>query len=379
MSRVPLHEPVFAGNEWRYLKECLDTGWVSSAGAFVDRFERETAERMGCRRAVAVTTGTAALHLALEAAGVGAGDEVLVPSLTFIATANAPLYLGAKPRFVDCEDASLGMDPSTLAEWFERETELLPGGGRRTKDTGRRIAACVPMHVFGLPCRIDELAALCARNGIALVEDAAESLGSFWKGRAAGSFGIAGCLSFNGNKTLTTGGGGMVVTDSDAVADRVRHLSTQSKKNAATYLHDELGWNYRMPNLNAALGCAQLEQLDAFLARKRAIAERYRAGLAGVRGLSLLWEAEGGRSNFWLNAVRAETPERAAALLSRLNAAGVEARPVWTPGHLQPHLGTLATGSLSRAENAWKTVVNLPSGAGLTDAQVDRTLEVLRA
>lgn len=378
MSRIPLHEPVFAGNEWRYLKECLDTGWVSSAGAFVDRFERDTADRTGCRRAVAVGTGTAALHLALEAAGVKPGDEVLVPSLSFIATANAPLYLGAVSRFVDCENETLGMDPGALGDWLERMTEAA-AGGRRAKDTGRRVAACLPMHVFGLPARIEELVELCARHGLALVEDAAEALGSSWRGRAAGSFGLAGCLSFNGNKTLTTGGGGMVVTNSDAVADRVRHLSTQSKKDPATYLHDELGWNYRLPNLNAALGCAQLEQLDGFLARKRAIAERYRNGLAGVSGMRLLWERDGARSNFWLNAVRFESAERAAAQLARLNAAGVEARPVWTPGHLQPHLGTLSTGPLTRVEAAWKTCFNLPSGAGLSDHQVDRVIELLRA
>ncbi|MBI5247341.1 MAG: LegC family aminotransferase [Elusimicrobia bacterium] len=374
---VPLHEPEFAGNEWKYVKSCLDTGWVSSGGAFVTRFERETAARLGAREAVAVVNGTAGLHLALRAAGVGPGDEVLVPSITFIATANAAAYQGAVPRFVDSEPYSLGMDPVKLEAWLEKNTRLA-GKRRVERKSGRRVAACVPVHVFGHPARIVELAAICARYGIALIEDAAESLGSTYRGRACGSFGLAGCLSFNGNKTITTGGGGMVVSSNAAFAKRVRHLSTQAKKDAAVYLHDEVGYNYRLPNINAALGCAQLEGLDHALARKRRTAERYRDGLAGANGVSLVWEPAGARSNFWLNTARCDTPARAKRLQKRLNDAGYEARPLWTPCHRQPMFEKLSAGSLDTADALWRTCFNVPSSAALPGRAVDEIVRLLR-
>ncbi len=373
---LPLHEPILAGNEWRYVKECLDTAWVSSAGEYVTRFERMAAERAGTRHAVAVVNGTAALHLALQAAGVQRGDEVLVPSLTFIATANAAAYLGALPRFVDAEEPTFGMDPDRLAAWLKSDTELLAGGARRHKQSGRRVAACVPMHAFGHPVRIDALLEACA--GLPVVEDAAESLGSSYRGRPTGSFGLAGCFSFNGNKIVTTGGGGMVVTDDETVARRVRHLSTQAKKDSRAYLHDEVGYNYRLPNINAALGCAQLEQLDGFLESKRGIAGWYREELAGLAGLTLLWEPADARSNFWLNTVRADSSDKAAALMARLNGAGVESRPIWTPGHRQPMFEALTAGGAEVTDRLWRTCFNVPSSANLTRDDVARVCRLLR-
>lgn len=375
-TRVPLHEPVFAGNEWAYLKECVDTGWVSSAGAFVTRFERECAARAGVKHAVACSTGTAALHLAFVAVGVKAGDEVIVPSLTFIATANAAVYCGAIPRFADIEDSTLGLDPDALGAWLDASCERRDGACV-VRETGRRVGAIVPMHAFGRPCRVDRLAALCDRWGIPLVEDAAEALGSTYRGRACGAWSKAAALSFNGNKILTTGGGGMVLTDDDAVAERARHLSTQAKKDAATYLHDEVGYNYRLPNLNAALGCAQLEKLDDFLAAKRAAAGWYREGLSANPRFLLLPEPEGGRSNHWLHAIRARAPELAARAMAALNAAGLESRPIWTPCHRQPMFEPLSCGSLDRTDAAWRECFNVPSGARLTRADAQAVCAVL--
>lgn len=373
---VPLHEPEFAGNEWKYVKECLDTAWVSSAGAYVNRFEKDVAERLGAKDAVATVNGTAALHVALRAAGVQRDDEVLVPSITFIATANAVAYQGAIPRFVDAESERLGMDPVALVRWLDENTAV-SNGKRVVKKTGRRLAACLPMHVFGHPARITELMEVCARHQIPLIEDAAESLGSSYEGKACGSFSLAGCLSFNGNKVLTTGGGGMVVSSDVAFAARVRHLSTQAKKDPKTYLHDDVGYNYRLPNINAALGCAQLEQLDGFLARKRRIAEHYRAGLAGAPGVSLVWEPKGARSNFWLNTIRCDSPEKASRLLKRLNEEGFEARPLWTPCHRQPMFEPLSTGPLETADALWRTCFNVPSSATLKQSAVDEICRLL--
>lgn len=374
---IPLHNPVFAGNEWRYVKQCLDTGWVSSAGAFVTRFERAAARRIGVPHAVAMVNGTAALHLSLIAAGVTAGDEVLVPSLTFIATANSTVYLGAAPRFVDCERETFGMDPVKLERWLERHTRRR---GRETfvRATGRRLAACVPTHIFGHPARIEAIIAVCRRYGIPVIEDAAESLGSTYRGKATGSFGIAGCLSFNGNKIITTGGGGMVVTRSSKIARTAQHLSTQAKKNSATYLHDAVGYNYRLPNINAALGCAQMERLDVFLNRKRLVAQQYQKGLDGAAGVVLVWEPREARSNFWLNTVVASSKRRAHALMTRLNDHGLESRPLWTPCHRQPIFEPLTAGPIDVVDRLWETAINVPSSSDLSLKAVDRVCRLLR-
>ncbi len=365
---LSLHEPVFAGNEWSYVKECLDTGWVSSAGKFVDRFETDLARVCGTRRAVALVNGTAALDLALRLIGVRAGDEVIVPSLTFLATVNAVAYQGAVPLFADVEEPTFGLDPDALEAFLAAETETR-GGACVRRGSGRRVAACVPMHALGRSVRLEPLLDACARRGIPVIEDAAEALGSSYRGRPLGSFGRAGVLSFNGNKIATTGGGGALVTDDEALAARAKHLSTQAKSDADAFWHDAVGYNHRLPNVNAAIGCAQLEQLDGFVARKREIAAAYRDAFAGT-ALSLFWEPAGSRSNFWLNAVLARDAETAARVLKSLRARGVGARPMWAPAHLQPMYRDAPRAPLPVTERLWRTSVCLPSSASLTDAQV---------
>lgn len=367
MKKLSLHEPVFGGSEWAYVKECLDTGWVSSAGKFVDRFEAELARRCGVKRAVAVVNGTAALDLALKLVGVKAGDEVLVPSLTFIATVNAVAYQGAVPLFVDAEESTFGVDPDALDAFLAKETEVRDGACVR-RASGRRIAACVPMHALGHPVRIERLLEVCTARGIAVIEDAAEALGSSLRGRPLGSFGRVGTLSFNGNKIATTGGGGALVTDDEELASRAKHLSTQAKTDGDAFWHDAVGYNYRLPNINAALGCAQLEQLDGFVARKRELAALYRRELDGS-GLRLVWEPEGARSNFWLNTVVAETPEVQARVLAALKAKGFGARPLWAPAHRQPMFADCPRAGLAVTDRLWRTSVSLPSSANLTDEE----------
>jgi perosamine synthetase len=362
-----LHEPEFAGAELRYLKDCIDTGWVSSAGAYVDRFERDLAELTGARHAIAVVNGTAALHLALVVAGVRAGDEVLVPSLTFVATANAVAYCGATPHFVDAEPVSLGVDAAKLRGWLRAETERV-ASGLRNKRTGRRIAALMPMHTFGHPADLDSLAALCGEHALPLVEDAAEAIGSQYKGRHVGHHGVISALSFNGNKTITTGGGGALITDDETIGRRAKHLSTTARlERGWEFVHDEVGYNYRMPNLNAALGCAQLEQLTGFLADKRALAERYRQAFAKVRAAKFCAEPAYGRSNYWLNAILLE-PQHAALrdeVLSASNAAGHQSRPVWTLMHRLPAFEACPRMPLEQSESISDRLINLPSSAKL--------------
>lgn len=374
---VALHEPVLAGNEWKYVKDCLDSGWVSTSGGYVTRFENEMARRLGVGHAVAVTNGTAALHLAMRVVGVEAGDEVVVPSLTFIATCNAAVYQGAVPRFVDVEESTFGLDPAALARFLESGTERRDGRVV-ARDTGRRIAACVPMHALGHPARIDEIVAVCARYGIPVVEDAAEALGTSYKGKAAGTFGRAGILSFNGNKVITTGGGGMLVTDDEALAGRARHLSTQGKKDTERYWHDETGYNYRLPNVNAAIGCAQLEQLDSFLQSKRRLAELYRRELQGASGVRLVWEPADARSNFWMNTVVFESAERAEEIGRRLNAEGFGSRPLWAPCHRQAMFTSLPHADLSVTDRLWRTSLNIPSSANLAEADAKAVVALLR-
>ena len=367
---VTLHEPRFRGNEWLYLKECLDSTFVSSVGKFVDRFEDELAAYTGAKRAVAVVNGTAALHVALRLAGVEPGDEVLLPALTFIATANAVAYCNATPHFVDSEARSLGMDAVALREHLRASTEMR-AGLCINRQTGRVIRALVPMHTFGHPVDIDALLAVAHDHGMTLVEDAAESLGSSIGGRHTGTFGQTGTLSFNGNKTITTGGGGAILTNDLALGARAKHLTTTAKQpHRWAFSHDELGYNYRLPNLNAALGCAQLEQLPLFLAEKRSLFEAYRSRFADVHGLRLMTEPTGCRSNFWLQALlldEAQADQRE-AVLTATNAAGQMTRPVWTLMHRLPHFASAPRAALPVAESLERRVINIPSSAGLVQA-----------
>ncbi|HET8709855.1 MAG TPA: LegC family aminotransferase, partial [Spongiibacteraceae bacterium] len=330
-----LHEPSFTGNEQQYLLECLDSTFVSSIGKFVDRFEAELAAYTGTKHAVAVVNGTAALHIALKLAGVKTDDEVLVPALTFIATANAVAYCGAHPHFVDSEQRTLGIDVIKLRDYLKDHTEQRDNQCINRK-TGRVIRAVVPMHTFGHPIDLAGLLAVARDFHLALVEDAAEALGSYFQNQHAGTFGLMGILSFNGNKIITTGGGGAILTNDTELARHAKHLTTTAKlPHAWEYQHDEIGYNYRLPNLNAALGCAQLEQLPAKLDAKRILFKRYEAALASVEGLHLVAEPEHCRSNYWLQTLLLDTAyaDQRDEILKATNDVGLMTRPAWNLLH----------------------------------------------
>jgi aminotransferase in exopolysaccharide biosynthesis len=364
---VALHEPRFCGNEWLYLKECLDSTFVSSVGKFVDRFESDLAAFTGAKRAIAVVNGTAALHVSLLLAGVEAGDEVLLPALTFIATANAVAYCQATPHFVDSEEHSLGMDAQALRHYLLATTEMR-GGHCINRHTGRVIRAMVPMHTFGHPVDIDALLAVAHDFHLQLIEDAAESLGSTVAGRHTGTFGLMGTLSFNGNKTITTGGGGAIITNDLALAARAKHLTTTAKvPHRWNFTHDAVGYNYRLPNLNAALGCAQLEQLPGFLLEKRRLFEVYQARFKSVAGIRLQAEPTGCKSNYWLQAILLDEAlaDQRDAVLSATNDAGLMTRPVWMLMHRMPMYSNAPKASLPVAESIERRLINIPSSSGL--------------
>ena len=357
---IPLHAPVFRGREREFVLDTIDSTFVSSVGAYVDRFERETAAFCSSPRAVAVMNGTAALHIALVLAGVERDDLVVTQSLTFVATCNAIAYCGAEPLFIDVDRRTLGLSPAALDAWLEEHALVDDAGDCRTRDGHRRVRACVPMHTFGHPVDLDALVAVCERWHLVLVEDAAESLGSYYKGRHTGTFGDIGVLSFNGNKIMTTGGGGMLLAD-EATGKRAKHLTTTAKiPHPYEFFHDEVGYNYRLPNLNAALGCAQLEQLPAFLESKRALAARYIAFFEGS-DLQPIVEPEHCRSNYWLNGVICESPQQRDALLKATNDAGVMTRPIWALMTRLPVNAKALRGPLDNAEWLEARVVNLPS------------------
>jgi len=364
---VPLHAPTFGGNEWAYVKQCIDSTFVSSVGQFVDRFEADLAAYTGAEHAVAVVNGTAALQIALQLAGVRAGDEVLVPALTFVATAAAVRHCGAMPHFVDSEERTLGIDPHALRVYLASVADVHEGTciNRRT---GRPIRAVVPMHTFGHPVDLDALMSLARDLGIAVIEDAAESLGSHYHGRHTGTFGKLGTLSFNGNKTITTGGGGAILTNDRDLARAAKHLTTTAKlPHRWDFVHDEVGFNYRMPNLNAALGCAQLEQLPTLLDSKRRLFARYSDAFARIEGVRLMTEPEGSRSNYWLQTIlldpRHETQRD--AILAATNDAGLMTRPAW---RLLPTLkpySSCPSAPLTVAESLERRIINIPSSGTL--------------
>jgi perosamine synthetase len=366
-GRVVLHEPHFSGNEWAYLKDCVDSTFVSSVGAYVDRFERELAEVTGADHAVAVVNGTAALHACLLLAGVGRDDEVLAPALTFVATANAIAYCGAVPHFVDSTEETLGVDPVKLGEYLAR-IGVRREGAWVNGATGRRLAAIVPMHTFGHPVDMDALEAVASEFELPIIEDAAESLGSLYKGRPVGSSARLAALSFNGNKVITTGGGGAILTNDPALAKRAKHLTTTAKQpHAWAFNHDQVGFNYRMPNLNAALGCAQLEQLQGFVASKRALAAAYEAAFAQVPGVSFFREPSFAASNYWLNAILLDEGLAAERdrVLELTNAAGLMTRPAWTLMCDLPMYADCPSMDLPVARGIARRLINVPSSAGL--------------
>ena len=367
ITPAALHEPSFAGNEWLYLKECLDSTFVSSAGKFVDRLEVELAAYTGAKHAIAVVNGTAALHIALKLAGVGANDEVLVPALTFVATANAITYCSAIPHFVDSEERTLGVDAAKLREYLNASTAQ-HSGQCVNRNSGRVIRALVPMHTFGHPVDLDGMLAIAQDFNLVLVEDAAESLGSYYHNRHTGTFGLLGTLSFNGNKTITTGGGGAIMTNDAGLARHARHLTTTAKlPHAWDYVHDEIGYNYRMPNLNAAVGCAQLEQLPALLAAKRELFQRYRGAFADVAGVSLMAEPQHCQSNYWLQTLLLDTRHATHrdAVLQATNAAGIQTRPAWMLTNQLIPFTDYPSMELSGAQSLSQRLINIPSSSGL--------------
>lgn len=377
---IPLCVPEIGGNAWAYTKDCLDTGWVSSVGAYVDRFEREMAAYVGTRRAVATASGTAALHIALLVAGVAPDDEVLVSTLTFIAPGNAIRYAGAWPVFIDAAPRTWQMAPEHVADFLENHCRWQDGALRNTM-TGRRVRALVPVHILGHPVDMDPLLELARRFNLTVIEDATESLGASYRDRPVGHLGDIACFSFNGNKLLTTGGGGMLVTDNEEWARRARHLTTQAKADPIEYIHDEIGYNYRLTNLQAALGCAQLEQIEAFLAAKRRIAETYGDAFADLPGIEPLGEAEGARSAFWLYSVRVDPAKYGSTsreLMHRLGEQNIQTRPLWQPLHLSPAHAASASPSLPVAEELYRDVLSLPCSVGLTPVDQERVIRAIR-
>jgi perosamine synthetase len=368
-SKIGLHEPHFQGSEWLYVKECLDTGWVSSVGKFVDRFEEQLAAYTGVKQAIAVVNGTSALHICLQLGGVKAGDEVLIPSMTFVATANAVAYCGAIPHFVDCEEKTLGLDPHKLGNYLDAIADIRPEGCWN-RQTGRCIKAVVPVHTFGHPVNLEPLIAVCQHFNLVLIEDAAESLGSFYQAQHTGNWGLLSALSFNGNKILTTGGGGAILTNDLALGKLAKHITTTAKvPHAWEIAHDQVGYNYRLPNLNAALGCAQLEQLPQFLASKRLLAEQYAQALQALSGLYYFTEPSFARSNYWLNVLLLdrEYAWQRDELLNLTNSNGIMTRPAWTPMHKLPMFSDHPRMDLSVTESLVKRIINLPSSSFLAD------------
>lgn len=360
-----LHEPHFGGNEWVYLKECLDSTFVSSVGPFVDRLEADLATFTGAKHAVAMVNGTAALHIALKLAGVQAGDEVLMPALTFVATANAVTYCGAVPHFVESDARTLGLDPYQLREYLAQNTEIR-NEQCINRTTGRVIRALVPMHTFGHPVDVEQVLAVARDYYLVVVEDAAESLGSTYYGRHTGTFGLMGVLSFNGNKTITTGGGGAILTNDTDLARHAKHLTTTAKSpHRWAYSHDEIGYNYRMPNINAALGCAQLEQLPNILKAKRELFKRYERAMKNVQGVRLIQEPQGCQSNYWLQTLCLDEVdvEQRDVLLAATNDAGKMTRPVWALMHRMPQFAACPSMRLAVAEKLEAQLINIPSSA----------------
>lgn len=358
---VPLHVPTFRGNEKKYLNECIDTTFVSSVGKFVDRFEEMMVDYTGTKKAVVCVNGTNALHMALLLVGVEREDEVITQALTFIATCNAISYIGAHPVFIDVDKDTMGLSPDAMEAWLNEHVEI-KSDSCYNKRTGRRIKACVPMHTFGHPVHLDKLVEVCKRYHLELIEDAAESLGSFYKGKHTGTFGKIGAISFNGNKTITTGGGGMLLFQDELLGKFAKHLTTQAKiPHRWEFVHDHIGYNYRMPNINAALGCAQLEQIDDILANKRETAEKYKLFFEDKENVHFFSEPEGSTSNYWLNAILLNNKEEQIKFLEYTNDHAVMTRPIWELMNRLPMFNDCETDGLQNTTWFADRVVNLPS------------------
>ena len=365
---IPLAVPVFIGNEKKYLNECIDTTFVSSVGKFVDRFEEDTARYTGCKRAVVCVSGTNALHMSLILAGVERDDEVLTQALTFVATCNALSYIGAHPVFIDVDRDTMGLSPAAVREWLAKNSEQ-KNGECYNKRTGRRVKACVPMHTFGHPVHLDELVEVLKEYHIELVEDAAESIGSLYKGKHTGTFGKVGALSFNGNKTITTGGGGMMLFNDEELGAYAKHITTQAKiPHRWEFRHDHIGYNYRMPNINAALGCAQLEHIEEYVASKRETAKAYEEFFRNIPEIEFFTEPKDTRSNYWLNVVILKDKKAQLSFLEYTNDNGVMTRPIWELMNRLPMFEKCENDGLKNTIWFADRVVNIPSSVRLNNA-----------
>jgi len=357
---IPLHEPRFLGNEKKYLNECIDSTFVSSVGKFVDKFEEDIANYIGVKYAVATSNGTSALHIALLISGVESDDEVITQPLTFVATCNAISYCGAQPIFIDVDKDTMGLSPSALKYFLENNTSVKNQQCINNK-TGKVIKACVPMHTFGHPCRIDEIKEICDKHHVFLIEDAAESVGSTYKGRHTGTFGQVGVMSFNGNKIITAGGGGCIVTNDMTLAKKAKHLTTTAKvPHKRDFNHDMVGYNYRMPNLNAALLVAQLENLDNFISSKRKLANVYESFFSSADYV-FVKELMESKSNYWLNSILLKNKQQRDDFLDEANSSGIMTRPIWTLMNKLPMFRFAQCGDLTNSEWLEDRVVNIPS------------------
>lgn len=378
---IPLSIPELRGNEWAYIKECLDTGWVSSAGTFVDRFEKQVAEYVGTTNAVATVNGTAALHVALLVAGVQPDDEVLVSTLTFISPVNAIRYANAWPVLIDAEPKYWQMDTQKLSDWLETECQYLRGR-LRNRSTGRRVRAIVPVHILGHPVNIEPLVELARKYDLVIIEDATEGLGAEYRGQKVGTLGDIACVSFNGNKIITTGGGGMLLTSDDEWASKARYLTTQAKDDPVECVHGEIGYNYRLTNVQAAMGCAQMEQLDNYIAAKRRIASAYTSSLAKVSGVSPMRTAPWARPTFWMYTVLVDPTNYgmdSRSLLKHLVEQRIQTRPLWQPMHRsRPHAQAQAT-DCKVADWISAQALSLPCSVGLTELEQGRVTEAIRS
>jgi perosamine synthetase len=378
---IPLIVPELRGNEWKYIKECLDTNWVSSVGSYVDRFEKITAERVGCKYAVATVNGTAALHVAMLLADVQPDDEVLVSSLTFIAPANAIRYVGAWPVFIDAEPKYFQMDPAAVMNFLRNDCHSV-GRELRNRRTGRRVKAILPVHILGHPVDMDPILETAERFSLPVIEDATEGLGALYRRKSVGSFGNMGCFSFNGNKIITTGGGGMLVTNDQKLATRARHLTTQAKDDPIEYTHDSIGYNYRLTNLQAAMGCAQMEQLDGFVKAKRQIARRYRDSLTDLPGIRLPEEADWAFGAFWMYTVLVDESVahiNSRELLRELARVEIQTRPLWQPIHRSRAHSPNHSAPCPISEELYARAISLPCSVGLTQTDQERVIDTIRS
>lgn len=376
---IPLIVPEMRGNEWNYVKDCLDSNWVSSVGSYVDRFEKMAAERAGTKYAIATVNGTAALHISLILAGVEADDEVLVSSLTFIAPVNAIRYVGAWPVFIDAEPEYWQINPVGVVDFIENNCQW-DGQVLRNRQSGRRVRAILPVHILGHPVNLDPILAIAAKFALPVIEDATEGLGARYRGRSLGGIGQIGCYSFNGNKIITTGGGGMLVTNNPDWAARAKYLTTQAKDDAVEYVHNTVGYNYRLTNPLAAIGCAQMEQLDTFVDAKREIANRYRESLASLPGLCLPQESDWAFSTFWMYTVLIdETESRIGSreLLRLLEAQKIQTRPLWQPIHRSPAHAHFGSPPCPNSDLLHSRAISLPCSVGLTAIAQDRVIEAV--